>query len=97
MSFGPIDQLAINTIRCLSIDAIHSNDYAERLNMGLEYIFFNMVSIRSGYKFNYDEGNITVGIGLNYKISDMRFLFDYAYVKHDYLDSPHRFTLTMAF
>ncbi len=80
-----------------NMDAIHSNDYSERLNMGLEYVFLDQFFLRGGYRLNYDEGNLAFGLGVNTKISDFKIQFDYSYVKYDFLNSPHRFTLLLAF
>ncbi|MCK4689368.1 MAG: PorV/PorQ family protein [Candidatus Marinimicrobia bacterium] len=48
----------------LAIDAIHPNDSPEHINMGLEFAFHKTLFLRSGYRFNYDEENITFGAGL---------------------------------
>lgn len=80
-----------------NIDAIHSNDYAERLHMGMEYWLFNMFSIRGGYKFNHKEGNLSLGAGINYNVGFVDIRFDYAYVDYDFLQSPHRFSILMSF
>lgn len=81
----------------LSADAIHSNDYGERIHFGAEYWFLNRFAIRGGYKFNHDEGNLSVGVGVHQEVAGVLMQFDYAYVSYDFLESPHRFTLTMAF
>lgn len=81
----------------LNLDAIHSNDYAERLNTGLEYTAFNFITFRTGYKINYDEGNFSIGFGAKYKEGPIDIKFDYAYVQYDFLESPHRFSIIMAF
>lgn len=80
-----------------SMDAVHSNDYAERIQMGVEYWAFGLVALRSGYRFNYEEGNLSFGIGLKYKTGPFELKVDYAYVQYDFLESPHRFTVSMAF
>jgi hypothetical protein len=78
-------------------DAIHTNDYKERLHLGLEYQFYNMLFLRGGYRFNYEEGNLSFGAGVNYSVSNFRVKFDYAYVSYDLLQSPHRFTVSLGF
>ncbi len=80
-----------------NIDAIHSNDYAERLHLGMEYWFLNMFALRGGYKFNYDEGNLSFGAGFNYDSGFANLRVDYAYVNYDFLKSPHRFSVIMSF
>lgn len=81
----------------INVDAIHSNDYAERLHVGAEYIFLNQFFLRGGYRFNYDEGNVSAGIGINTSISGFKLQLDYSFIKNDYLDSPHRFSIMLAF
>lgn len=80
-----------------NMDAIHSNDYAERLNMGLEYVFLNQFYLRGGYRFNYDEGKLSGGVGFLTSLADFDLQLDYSYVVYDYLDSTHRFSLSIAF
>ncbi len=79
-----------------NVDAIHTNDYAERLHLGIEYWAFNLLALRGGYRMNYEEGNFSAGIGLNYETSDVRLKVDYSYVVYDFLESPHRITIIMA-
>lgn len=80
-----------------SMDALHTNDYSERLHMGVEYKFYNMFALRGGYKFNYEEGNLSFGAGFNYMLGMVNLKFDYAYVDYDFLQSPHRFSVSLAF
>lgn len=81
----------------LNVDAIHTNDYSERLHMGAEYTAFNTVSLRAGYRLNYDEGNLSLGAGFKTRLSGVDMQIDYAYVSYDYFKSPHRISITMAF
>ncbi len=81
----------------LNIDAIHSNDYSERLNIGGEYVFLNRFYLRGGYRFNTDEGKLSAGIGVDTEISGFKFQVDYSYVNNEYLESPHRFSLMLTF
>lgn len=81
----------------LNFDAIHTNDYAERLHIGAEYWLFNIFAIRGGYRLNYEEGNLSAGIGINYNVGNINMKFDYAYVQYDFLESPHRFSVMMSF
>lgn len=81
----------------VNIDAIHSNDYAERLHLGFEYWFMNIFSLRGGYKINHEEGNLSIGAGIKYNAGFVDLRFDYAYVNYDFLQSPHRFSILMSF
>ncbi|MCF7885018.1 MAG: PorV/PorQ family protein [Candidatus Marinimicrobia bacterium] len=81
----------------LNFDAIHSNDYAERLNIGMEYWLFNKFALRSGYRLNRDEGKFSAGGAINYKTSLIHMVIDYAFVDYDYLNAVHRFTIKLKF
>ncbi|UCE05603.1 MAG: PorV/PorQ family protein [bacterium] len=81
----------------LSLDAINTNDYGERYHIGGEYWFGDFVALRSGYRFNYAEGNLSFGFGLNLEVSGLKTKVDYAYVNYEFLDSPHRFTVSFSF
>lgn len=81
----------------VNVDAVHSNDYGERLNIGGEYVLFNAIALRAGYRMNYDEGNLAFGVGLNTELSGFKLQVDYSYVKYNFLESPHRFSVMFAF
>lgn len=46
-------------------EALHPSDAPERLNAGVELCWNNMVSLRGGYKFFYDEETYNLGFGVN--------------------------------
>lgn len=81
----------------VSMEAINSNDYSERLHVGVEYLFHDLLALRSGYRFNYAEGNLALGFGLHTGVGSGSISIDYAFVAHEYLDAPHRFSLTVAY
>jgi len=81
----------------LGVETVNSNDYGERWHVGGEYTFREFFSLRGGYRFNYDEGNLSLGVGLQHRISDVMLKLDYSYVSFEHLESPHRLTLTFAF
>ena len=56
-------------------DFNHQRDYSPRLHMGFEYMMRDLLAVRGGYKFNYDEEGLTYGLGL--KLRGVRL--DYAY------------------
>jgi len=81
-----------------SVEAINTNDFSERLHVGLEYVFDGLFAVRGGYRINYDEGNWSVGVGVTPpEVSGVRLRADYAYVGYEFLTAPHRFTLAIAF
>jgi hypothetical protein len=91
INLGEAHRLAV------ALDAIHSNDYAERMHFGAEYWYSEMIALRSGYRFNYDEGNWSVGIGLKHQLGSIGVRMDYAYTHFEFLESPHRFSLSFSF
>jgi hypothetical protein len=85
----------------LAVDALNTNDFGDRYNIGAEYCFkgFGDLTLfaRTGYRFNYEEGRLSLGAGLEQKLSGMAIRVDYSYVSYEFLESPSRLTLTMAF
>jgi len=81
----------------LSFEAINTNDFGERYHMGGEFWLSDLIALRGGYRVNYEEGNLALGVGLQPKISNLNLRIDYAYVNYEFLDSPHRLTVTIPF
>lgn len=79
-------------------DMIHPNNNLEQYNVGLEYAFREMVTLRGGYKLTADEGGLTVGAGLKMNLMDWTNLcIDYAYSDLGVLTDSHRFSLGISF
>lgn len=91
VDMGPAHQLTF------SVEAINTNDYSERLHFGAEYAFNDFITLRGGYRLNYEEGNFSAGVGLAPRLPGMEMRVDYAYVAYEFLDAPHRFTVSLAF
>jgi hypothetical protein len=81
----------------LSVDALHPRDYTERVHLGAEYVFSDIVALRAGYKFNYDEESFSAGLGLRKSFGQMKVKLDYAYSQLDIFDSVNRVSLGIAF
>jgi hypothetical protein len=81
----------------IALDAIHPRDYAERIHLGAEYWFKNMVAVRTGYKFNYDEEGISFGAGLKYNVSGLNLKLDYAYSNFGVFESVNRISIGASF
>ena len=77
----------------LALEATHPNDGAERINTGAEYWYNNILALRAGYRFNYDEESFTFGAGLKYGFGTIAGKVDYAYVDFGLLKEVHMFTL----
>lgn len=81
-----------------SIDFLHSNSYSERVNMGLEYKFMNMLAIRGGYQTNRDIMSWSAGIGLNTSIAGSDVEINYSYSKiESFFSNVNRFSVEFAF
>ena len=77
----------------LAIDASHPTDNVERGSIGMEYAWRNLVALRAGYKYRYDEEDLTLGGGLNLTIENIEILVDYAWADLGRMGSVNRFTL----
>lgn len=81
----------------LAVEAINTNDYSERFHVGGEYSYNDFLMLRGGYRLNYQEGNLALGFGIAPRLGGLEMRIDYAYVDYEFLDAPHRFTMTLAF
>ena len=63
----------------IAIDWRHPRDYDERVLVGAEYSFLDMVFLRAGYKFNFDEEGLTAGLGVDKEFGKFGIRFDYSY------------------
>jgi hypothetical protein len=73
----------------VAVEATHPSDNNERLNLGAEYCLRNFISLRGGYKFNYDEESWTAGLGLYWE----PITVDVAYGDYGRLDGVLRVSL----
>jgi len=76
-------------------EAVHPNDAAEHIHVGLEARLFNLLILRGGYKFGYDHENLAVGMGARFVYHARAFRFDLSYMNHKYLEHTLRYTLSM--
>lgn len=72
----------------IEVDALHPRDYSNRIHMGVEYSYKGFTT-RIGYKFNYDEEGLTLGVGLN--MGGIKF--DYAYGDFGTFEMVNRISL----
>jgi hypothetical protein len=85
----------------VAADAIHPNNNVEYLNLGFEYVFQNMISIRGGQSFygmDQSKEGLTFGIGLNYQIPrGPKVSFDYVYRDIGVFDNIPGYSLNIIF
>jgi len=73
-------------------DAVFPNDGTAKLHMGMEYNYRRLVSVRAGYKANYDVQGATLGFGVVYR----NLRFDYAYMPiESVFGDIHRFSINV--
>lgn len=82
----------------LAIDANHPNDAPENASIGIEYLWSNLVAVRSGYQFNDDVRTWSHGLGLRWTTpGTVSFGLDYAYTDLHRLGPVHIFSLFVGF
>ncbi len=73
------------------------NDADEQYNFGTEYVYNNLVALRGGWKFSYDQENVTAGFGVRLNSLGFNSTIDYGYNNFKYLPGTHSFTFEMQF
>ncbi len=85
----------------IAADASHPNDNYEYLNIGGEYTFDDMFSVRGGFKSMFldeSEESFTLGAGLKQQImGNISIRFDYAYADFGRFDNIQKFTVGINF
>ncbi len=85
-----------------AIDALHPNDNAEWVNLGLEYAMAETFFIRTGmttlFRQDTEEG-LTFGTGINYRLgsSSAKIKINYAYAAFGRLKNVQRLSLGLTF
>lgn len=81
----------------VSADAAHPRDYREQLNVGLEYTFMQLLSLRGGYMFNNDETGFTAGLGVNHSFAGVQVGLDYSYTPFGVFGNVQRISFSAGF
>ncbi len=79
----------------LAIDFLHSNSYSERINLGAEYKFLEMLSLRAGYQTNRDIASWSAGVGFFTTLSDYNLEVNYSFSKMDIFNNVNRLSLNI--
>jgi len=85
------------TSMTFGVDFMHSNNYSERVNMGIEYTMMGMFALRGGFQTNRDVASWSAGIGFFTSIEDYNLRFDYSYSQMKYFNGVNRFSLGFSF
>lgn len=75
----------------LTVDAEHPRDYPERIRIGGEYVFLDLLALRAGYISVADEQKFSYGVGLHKNLGSVGLGLDYAYTPFGVFGDVHRF------
>ena len=81
----------------LLLDFNDSADAASRGNFGLEYNWNEVISLRGGNYYNYDEAGFSYGGGLRYDTEGYDIIFDYAVIDYGRLKLVNQFDISFLF
>ncbi len=77
LDFWNVDNKAQSLV--IAAGATHPRDYPEQVNVGAEYTFMQILSLRAGYMFNNDVYGVSAGVGLHENIEGVDIGIDYSY------------------
>jgi len=77
----------------VAVEAIHNRDYNEQVNVGFDYTFYNLFSVRLGYMFGNDEHGFTAGFG----VQQFGLGIDYGYTPFSHFSDVHRLTVKYSY
>jgi hypothetical protein len=99
-----MDVLSVEENRLtLAADALHPTDNVESMNLGIEYSYNEMISLRGGYRslFQEDvEGGLSLGGGIQYDVPNFANVnIEYAWSDYGVIDPDgvQTFALTISF
>lgn len=84
-----------------ALDALHPTDNVASMNLGAEYCWNNLLSLRGGYKSLFMEDpqeSWTMGAGIQYELWGAgKIRIDYAFMHFKNLDDPQTFAISYIF
>jgi hypothetical protein len=89
-----------NSNLIVSVDALHPNDDVEYVNIGAEYLLYNMFALRGGYKslFARDaEEGLSLGAGFKMSMMQYQVALDYAWRDFGRLGGIQMFMIGLRF
>lgn len=83
----------------LCAETVHPYDHGERVQIGGEYLFMDLLALRGGYRTNTDVGALSAGFGLTpAAFGGINLMLDYAFTSSgDAFGSIHRFSFGFVF
>lgn len=95
LSFSKLDKNTHSLI--VGFETCHPRDFKEKVKIGAEYTYQNILIIRSGYMVNYDERGLTFGAGIRQTYADVKLRFDYAFQDFGIFNSVHTFSFGLTY
>ncbi|MFH1851789.1 MAG: PorV/PorQ family protein [Candidatus Neomarinimicrobiota bacterium] len=86
-----------NSRLTLAVNGVHPNDDSEKLNIGMEYAWRELVFLRGGYNSGYDLPEFSWGGGLKLDLYGRTFSLDYAFLPYGDLKNVQHFTISSNF
>ncbi|MEW5994580.1 MAG: PorV/PorQ family protein, partial [Candidatus Zixiibacteriota bacterium] len=91
-------EMGPKSILTLAGELKHPSDNIRQGSLGAEWGFSDQFFLRGGYKFNYDEEGLSLGGGLNTRVSKgTSLVIDYAWQDFGRLESAQRFSVGFVF
>ncbi len=81
----------------LAVDGYRPRDFYEAVNIGAEYTFMDVLSLRGGYVYPTDEQGISLGAGINAGFTGVNLGADYAYTNYGLLGNVNRISVQFGF
>lgn len=92
ISYDALDHLPAHSLLII-LDAAHPRSHSEYINLGVDYTFNNMFSLKSGIITGQSEQAMTYGFGINFQ----GFNLDYAFTPFGVFDSVNRFSIAFSY
>jgi hypothetical protein len=90
-----------NSRLTLAVDGVVPNDNAQYVNVGGEYMMFNVLALRGGYRtlfLDESEEGLTMGAGVAYELfAGTSFFLDYAYTDFGVLENVQEIAVRIDF
>jgi long-subunit fatty acid transport protein len=80
-----------------AFDGTHPNDYSERIHLGTEYAYDEMLFLRLGYTANAEEMGLSAGLGMKVSGGWGSGYMNYAYTDFGVFEAVHRISLAVSF
>lgn len=84
----------------LAVEGLHPNNNTESVNIGGEYVYQEVLFLRSGYRSLFirdGEGGLSLGAGVKVKVGGLNLQIDYSYTDYNRLQQAQQFSLGLLF